>query len=193
MKADTDQAAASRRPHLTLTVATSADGFIARTPEEPPQVWASPEEQVLFFNDVEAADWAIMGRHTHLAADREDRRRIVFSTSVSGWQRPTQLWLDPAALVPSDLPALVSHRAPFERGIILGGTRVHDWFFRHGAIDRVHLTIEPVRFGTGLPVFSGAEGADPLAAIGETGLDLVSDTVLNDSGTRYLVWERAAA
>ena len=62
------------RPEFTLTVVTSADGYIARAPDDPPQNWASAEEQALFFADVEAADWAIMGRHTHEAADRPDRR-----------------------------------------------------------------------------------------------------------------------
>ena len=46
---------------FTLTVVTSADGYIARATDHPPQAWASAEEQVLFFRDVEAADWVILG------------------------------------------------------------------------------------------------------------------------------------
>jgi dihydrofolate reductase len=178
-------------PVFTLAVVTSADGFIARTPDEPPQAWASPEEQALFFADVEAADWAVMGRRTHAAADRPDRRRVVFSASggAGEWRRPTQLWIDPAGLGPGDLPARVEAVHPLRRGLILGGTRVHDWFLAHGAIDRIHLTVEPVRFGAGLPLFSEAAGpaAEVLAA---EGFVRRAARPLNAGGTVHEVWSR---
>ncbi len=178
------------RPRFTLTVVTSADGYIARTPDEPPQVWASAEEQVRFFEDVALHDWAIMGRHTHEAAERPDRHRIVFSSQFSGWQRRSQLWLDPETLTPGDLPALVEARRPMRTGLILGGTRVHDWFLQHDAIDRVHLTVEPVRFGAGLPVFSGSGGTAPDAVFAARGFAMVKKRTLNAAGTRWSRWER---
>ena len=177
------------RPHFTLTVVASADGFIARHPGDAPHLWASPEEQALFFADVEAADWGVMGRGTHEAADRPDRRRIVFSSSGGGWKRPTQLWIDPAGLNPADLAALVAETRPLGRGIILGGTRVHDWFRERGAIDRVHLTVEPVRFGSGLPIFTRQEGDDPIAVFDAAGFAPVHERPLNDTGTRFLILE----
>jgi dihydrofolate reductase len=176
-------------PVFTLAVVTSADGFIARTPDEPPQAWASAEEQAVFFADVEAADWAVMGRRTHAAADRPDRRRIVFSAAggAGEWRRPTQLWIDPARLLPRDLAVRVAAVHPFRAGLILGGTRVHDWFLAHGAIDRIHLTVEPVRFGAGLPLFSNAAGpaADVLAACG---FARRSSRPLNAAGTVHELW-----
>ena len=172
-------------PTFTLTVATSADAFISRTTDEPPQAWASAEEQALFFRDVEAADWAIMGRKTHLAADRTDRRRIVFSTTTQGWQRPTQLWLDPAGLVPADLAERVAEVRPLQHGLILGGTRVHDWFLSHDAIHRVNLTVEPVRFGDGLPIFTDQTEHDPLGVFRRAGFGVIAERQLNAGGTHY--------
>ncbi|MEO1681242.1 MAG: dihydrofolate reductase family protein [Pseudomonadota bacterium] len=177
--------------HFTLTVVTSADGFIARAPGDPPQAWASAEEQVLFFRDVEAADWAVMGRGTHEAADRPDRRRIIFSRSYAGWRRPTQLWLDPERVAPTDLAAAVSHIHPLQNGLILGGTTVHDWFAAHNAIDRIHLTVEPVTFGAGLPIFSDQTTRDPLTAFAAKGYAPVSEKVLNAGGTRLLTLQRS--
>lgn len=177
------------RPDFTLTVVASRDGFIARAPDDAPQAWASREEQDLFFADVKAADWAIMGRHTHEAADRPDRRRIVFSSGAGAgeWRRPTQLWIDPGRLAPADLPGLVAGVHPLAAGLILGGTRVHDWFLAHCAIDRVHLTVEPVAFGAGLPLFSGRRG--PAEEVLEAaGFRPVSDRALNAAGTRHSVW-----
>lgn len=179
------------RPIFTLTVATSSDGYIARATDDAPQSWASEEEQVLFFRDVNEADWAIMGRHTHLAAEKPERRRIIFSSSISGWQRETQLWLDPAKVEPSDLANLVAHRHPLNNGLILGGTRVHDWFLAHGAIDRVNLTVEPIAFGAGLPVFSDQMEVDPMRVFLARGFDIAKERVLNAQGTRYLEMTRA--
>ena len=178
---------------FTLTVATSADGYIARATDDAPQNWASAEEQELFFRDVEAADWAIMGRHTHEAADKPHRRRIIFSTGAGGWRRPTQLWLDPRGLSPGDLVARVTEVAPLERGLILGGTRVHDWFLAEGAIDRINLTVEPLDFGAGLPVFSDSAGEGPEDIFAARGFTILSDRVLNAAGTRYTEWARATA
>jgi dihydrofolate reductase len=172
-------------PHFTLTVATSSDGYISRTTDEPPQAWASAEEQDLFFRDVEAADWAIMGRNTHEAADKPHRRRIIFSSQISGWRRPTQLWVNPKEMTPADLAQAVSAVHPFEKALILGGTRVHDWFLAHRSIDKVHLTIEPVRFGAGLPVFSDQDTCDPVGVFQNAGFEVLSETVLNAAGTGY--------
>lgn len=178
--------------HFTLTVATSSDGFISRSTDEPPQAWASAEEQALFFRDVEAADWAIMGRNTHQAADRAERRRIIFSSQISGWVRPTQLWLNPTDITPWDLAALVGDVHPCKKALILGGTRVHDWFLEHRAITTVNLTIEPVRFGDGLPVFSSQTEADPVETFLHAGFELLSDQAINAAGTRYLTLAFAA-
>ena len=177
--------------HFTLTVVTSADGFIARTPDDSPHLWASPEEQALFFADIAAADWAVMGRHTHTLADRPDRRRIVFSTKGGQgiWRRQNQVWINPHGLTPVDLLPLVAGYHPLGRGLILGGTRVHDWFLAHDAIDKVHLTVEPLRFGAGLPLFTDHAGSAErvLAALG---FWRQSVKQLNASGTQYSVWQR---
>ena len=172
-------------PEFTLTVATSEDGLISPTIDTPTDVWASAEEQALFFADIEASDWAIMGRHTHEAADKPERRRIVFSSRIAGWQRPTQLWLDPAGLTPGDLAERVQDVRPLRRGLILGGTRVHDWFLSQDAIHRIHLTVEPVTFGDGLPVFSDQQVSDPVEIFTSRGFVLQDQRRLNAAGTRF--------
>ena len=173
---------------FTLVVAATLDGYIARAPNHPTHEWASDEEQAQFFARVEAADWAVMGRNTHQAADRPDRRRIVFSSRYPRpeWRRPTQLWLDPAGLGPADLPGLVREVRPLRKGVILGGTRVHDWFLSHRSIHAVALSVEPVRFGAGLPIFSGTGGRNPLAAMQAAGFVAEADEVLNAAGTRLV-------
>jgi dihydrofolate reductase len=175
-------------PRFTLLVAATADGFIAREPGHSPADWCSPEEQAVFLAAVDAADWGIMGRTTHEAAYKPFRRRIVTSTAEPAprWRTENHLWLDPAGLTPDDLPALVAARHPLDEGLILGGTRVHDWFHAHGRIDAVRLTVEPVRFGAGLPIFSGDGAGDPVAALARRGYRVTGETALNCAGTRLV-------
>ena len=75
---------------------------------------------------------------------------------------------------------------PLKNGLILGGTRVHDWFLERGVVDVVHLTIEPVAFGIGLPIVSGQETRDPVALFESRGFRVDSDAALNAGGSRYL-------
>lgn len=176
------------RPRFTLAVVSSRDGYIARHAADNPAAWASPEEQRLFLDEVDAADWSVMGRHTHEAADKPHRRRIVFSSAAGAgdWRRPTQLWVDPGPLTPADLPALVTPVHPLVNGLILGGTRVHDWFLSHRAIDLVKLTVEPVAFGAGLPILSGQILRDPVAVFRAAGFLVTAERALNETGTRFL-------
>jgi dihydrofolate reductase len=179
------------RARFTLLVATSRDGFIARHPGENPVAWASAEDQARFRAAVTAADWSVLGRTTHGVAPNPQRRRIVFSTAAGApvWRESVQLWLDPAGQTPDGLAALVAAVHPLRTGLILGGTRVHDWFLAHGAIDRVELTVEPVTFGRGVPIFSGQGAADPVDVFRRAGFAVIEETELNQSGTRYAVLE----
>jgi dihydrofolate reductase len=184
---------------LRLLVVSTADGFIARAPGHAPSEWASEEEQILFFGAVAAADWAILGRGTHEAAPRPDRHRIVFSRSVTApeWRTPTQVWVNPEGLDVGDLARLVAGRRALRDGLILGGTAVHDWFHARGHIDEVTLTIEPVTFGEGVPIFGDQTARDPVEALLEKGYAPVGERRLNAVGTRLLtfasVFERGSA
>jgi dihydrofolate reductase len=182
------------RPRFTLIVASTADGFIARHPGHSPGDWASPEEQALFLAAVDAADWAVLGRGTNAAASKPWRRRVVFSTSAPrpDWRLPAQLWLDPAGLTPDDLPALVAPVRPMREALILGGARVHDWFHGQGRIDAVRLTVEPVRFGAGVPIFTGDGAADPVRAFERRGYAVAGSAPVNDRGTMLVTLQPAA-
>ncbi|MEZ5825602.1 MAG: dihydrofolate reductase family protein [Geminicoccaceae bacterium] len=178
------------RPRFELLVVATADGFIGTETAHNPSEWASDEEQQLFFASVDKADWSIMGRRTHEEAPRPDRRRIIFSTSARGleWRSPTQLWADPARSSIDEMIEAVSTRHPARTCLILGGTRVHDWFFAHGLIDRVVLTVEPLTFGAGMPIVSHIAG-EPSSVMRELGFTMTESRILNGGGTRLETYE----
>ncbi len=180
------------RPRFTLIVVTSRDGYITPTNGASPGSWASREEQRLFRGLVAGLDWAFMGRRTHELAWRPDRRRVVFTGSFAGpaWRHPMHLWADPGRVsLDAILARATTVHAAWNCGI-LGGVGVHDWFARGELIDAVELTIEPLDFAGGLPLFSWARGMEPGLALTQLGLVQVGERVLNEGGTRLLRFER---
>jgi dihydrofolate reductase len=173
---------------FSLVMVASSDGFIARQAGHAPWDWQSPQEQAFFLATVAAADWSIMGRTTHETAFRPDRRRIVFTHTAPQpeWRMPPHLWLNPARIKPDDLPSLVAAVHPMRSGLILGGADVAAWFLDHGRIDEVLLSIEPIRFGAGLPIFPGDGAGDPVGRVRAKGFEVHSERALNPSGTRLV-------
>jgi len=176
-----------------LVVVTSMDGFIARYSGENIGQWTSSEEKARFARCFGGIDWGIMGRVTHEQMYKPERRRIVFSTSTPEpvWHQPNHLWLDPNALQLDKMLALVDLVQPANRNLILGGTRVHDWFLQKDAIDRIQLAIEPLYFASGIPIFSAAVGLNPLPFLLEHGFHLQLSETLNESGTTWHTLARA--
>jgi dihydrofolate reductase len=176
------------RTTFTLTAVVSADGFIGRRAGEHPGSWASAEEQARFLALVPGYDWAFMGRTTHQTAFRQDRRRVVFSRTANGldWREETHLWVDPDRVPLADILAALTPVRPPRRCIVLGGATVHDWFLERALIDRIELTIEPLRFDSGLPLLTGQAG-DSMAALAGRGFALLDEQRLNAKGTRLLL------
>ncbi|MSP48001.1 MAG: hypothetical protein EXQ95_01615 [Alphaproteobacteria bacterium] len=166
-----------------LLAAVSSDGFIARRPGDPPSDWASPEEQSRFRATMARVAWSVLGRATHETASKPERRRIVFTSSVEGlaWLSPNHLRFNPAgasfdeALKIAGVDGLVA---------VLGGTRVYDHMLEIGRIDEVRLSIEPIRFGAGLPMFTGVGWLGVDGHLVKHGLARAgADEALNATGT----------
>jgi dihydrofolate reductase len=176
---------------FTLTAVVSVDGYIGRRPGEHPGSWASAEEQARFLAEVPRYDWAFMGRTTHETAFRKDRRRVVFSRQAGGleWREETHLWVDPERVPLADILAALTPVRPPRRCIVLGGAAVHDWFLDRALIDRIELTIEPLRFGSGLPLLTRQAG-DAVAELAGRGFAIVDEQRLNAKGTRLLLARR---
>jgi dihydrofolate reductase len=177
---------------FTLAAVISADGYIARRTGEHPGSWASAEEQARFLAEVPCYDWAFMGRTTHETAFRQDRRRVVFSRAAAGleWREETHLWVDPDLVPWPDILAALAPVRPPRRCIVLGGATVHDWFLERDLIDRIELTIEPVRFGAGLRFLTGQQGDDVTGELFARGFVITEQQELNPQGTRLLMLAR---
>ncbi len=176
-----------------LLAVVSSDGFIARHPGDPPWTWASPEEQARFRATMAQVSWSVMGRVTHETALRPERKRIVFTSGVTGvaWLTPNHLGFNPAGARFDEAMDLAKADGQVA---ILGGTRVHDYMLEIGRVDEIRLSIEPVSFGEGLPLFTGISWAGVEAHLATHGMTRTGeDEVLNAAGTIERVYRKLPA
>ncbi len=136
--------------------ACSQDGFIAKKEGDNPSLWTSEEDHKLLLEHIDESDWSVMGRKTHELNPNQNRKRIVFSRKVKTIEpvSPTiknQFYFNPDITQWSDFAKLVGLKS---KVLILGGTRVHDFFLYLDVLSKIYITIEPLNFNTGIKAFS---------------------------------------
>ena len=140
----------------SLMFACSQDGFIAKKEGDNPSLWTSEEDHKLLAKNISISDWAVMGRKTHELNLREDRKRIVFTRKVKDIESintntPNQLYFNPDIAQWSDFEKIVGLNS---KVLVLGGTRVHDFFLYLNLLSNIYITIEPLNFNKGIRAFS---------------------------------------
>ncbi len=138
----------------TLFASVSIDGFIANTdgiPMFPPSAW--PDWCAL----VNEAGSCIAGRASveqlkgqEMAAILKPEHKIVLSSqdidfTDAGWQHARS----PAAAL------AMLEQAGVQEAIVGGGRTVYHAFMGAGLVDEVVIDLQPVAFGTGVPLFGG--------------------------------------
>ncbi len=142
------------RPHVTLIMAMTVDGKIAKSSGHFTD-WTSKEDKQFFLAKTKDIGVVIMGKNTYNTFKRAlpNRLNVVLSrqggNSVSG-----QLEFSSAS--PRELLENLAKRG-YERVALIGGAAVNGAFLRAGLIDEILLTIEPRTFGEGLNLFSGID------------------------------------
>ena len=67
-----------------------------------------------------------------------------------------------------------------KEGLIAAVTGLFNRQYKHiEAVSGVNLTVEPVQFGTGLPVFSTQQESDPVKIFLDLGFEISTDRLLN--------------
>ena len=170
---------------LKLIAVVSKDGFIAKKPGDVPANWTSNEEKKYFKNDINKCDWAVMGRTTHELSYKENSKRIIFSNSIKNYKflSENHILLNPENFSFIEMMAMIGK---VSNVCILGGTRVHDYFYYNNLINEMIITLEPIVFGAGLPLFSKIKWNDVLQTFLYNGFKKKKYISLNKQGTKYL-------
>lgn len=137
---------------VILVVATTVDGFIARTKDQLVN-WTDIEDKDFFHSITTQLGTVIMGLNTYktLPAPLPGRLNIVMSTN-GGENIPGQLEFFSGE--PLELLDSLSKRGITEAALV-GGAQVDGSFFVDNLVDEIFITISPLLFGQGLNLSSG--------------------------------------
>lgn len=165
---------------ITCIAAITLDGKIAKHQRHFTD-WTSAEDKRVLTEKLDASDVVVVGRNTFdIAREPLSRRNcIVFTRSITSRQRIRDglTFSNPKN---DDIPNLLQRYASVA---VLGGTPVYSWFLERGLVDRLLLTIEPIVFGYGLPLF------DLGNQVPDIHWQLTACTQLNERGSLFLQYD----
>ena len=151
---------------LTYYVATTLDGFIAHEDGSFDGFAWDDEVVADFFADLETFGTVLMGRKTYEVGLKEGKtspypamRQVVFS-------RTMEASLDEAVeLVQGDISAFVrALKSEADAPIwVCGGAEVASTLMAAGLVDHIVVKLNPIVFGSGIPLFNGDAGQAALA------------------------------
>jgi dihydrofolate reductase len=140
---------------VSLIAAQTQDGFIARMEGENSLSWTSVEDKKRFVELTKRAKVLVMGRKTFATIRKglPGRTILVYTRHPRSSAIPG---VEYTALPPKELLKTLEIRG-FTEVAICGGAEVYDLFLRSKLIDQLFLTIEPIAFGSGIPLLKNPE------------------------------------
>lgn len=161
---------------------SSLNGKITSGTDPHIYTWTSKEDQEHFFSLIEQATCIIMGRNTYehakeMMKHKEGRLRIVLTSNPEQYEEETiPGQLEFTNDTPSQFLTKLEERG-FIEALLVGGSSTNTAFLDEDCIDELWLTIEPLIFPEGTPLFAKA----PIKR-----LKLFSFEKLNEQGTLLL-------
>lgn len=136
---------------VIIIAAITADGFIAKDSHHPAD-WTSSADKKIFVKLTKELGIMVMGSNTFRTIGRAlpGRRTIVYTNDTALTARE-----DIETTV--EAPATLINRLRDSGAVgvaICGGASIYTQFMEAGVVDELYLTVEPVLFGDGLPLFS---------------------------------------
>ena len=167
----------------TALVASSIDGRIAKDSRSFAD-WTSKEDWNFFQTFIAKVDVVIVGYNTYkVAKERLDKRNtIVFTSKYNKIKEVgSVVFLNPALIYFKEF----IEQKGYKKIAILGGPAIYNYFLENKMLDELLLTIEPIIFTNGIPMFLGKK-------FKKYELNLVSVKKLNKKGTLLLKYKNNA-
>ncbi len=139
---------------VVLIAAITVDGFIGKTADHLAD-WTGGADKKLFVRVTKEAGVIVMGSTTFATIGRAlpGRRTIVYTT------KPRKIKAKDVETT-QESPAKLVARLTQEGATglaVCGGASIYAQFMAAGVVDELYITVAPVLFGTGVPLFSGEE------------------------------------
>ena len=142
------------RARYLAIAAVTLDGKIAANDHQFSD-WTSKEDKKFMRALLDTCDVVIVGNSTYKTAKKPLSKRncIVLTRSVMATARktPNLLYLNTKG---ANLKQTIQ-KAGYKKIAVLGGAQTYSYCLEHRMLDDLYLTIEPVVFGAGIPLFAG--------------------------------------
>ncbi len=171
---------------IKMIMAMSINGRITNGGDPIPSSWTSQEEHAHFSAAVNGCEVMIVGRNTYDLDPDYFASLPVKIAVMTGDVTPETLQSLPHNVrffskSPQDVIAELLHNR-VNRVLIAGGSGINRSFLEADLVDHLHLTVEPLIFGHGLPFV--AEGDFTVR------MKLEQVKMANPSGTLFLTYKR---
>jgi dihydrofolate reductase len=143
---------------ISIYMASSANGLISNARGVPD--WLSQEYSQGFMAICQKTKAVIMGKTSYniLAPDylplKDDGTTVVLTNDIDAKPpNPTVVFTNKT---PGDIVSMLEEKGHTE-AVIIGGTMTVSEFIQAGIVDDIYFVVEPVLFGSGLPLLKGIE------------------------------------
>lgn len=168
---------------VILLAVISLDGFLTKGNDSNIYTWTSKEDQRMYFTKIETATVIVMGSKTYDAARhfmkyKKGRIRVILTKNPMKFKKEEIVG---QIEFTSDSPKEIVKRFKSHKEICLvGGAETISSFLKQKMIHEIHLTIEPLLFGSGKKLLDGEF---------DVKLKLLSLKKLNSKGTLFLKYK----
>ena len=171
------------RPTFFALAVMTLDGRIAKHSNHESS-WSSKADKMFLRKKLAGCDVIVVGKRTYDVSRKPLSKRncIALTRSVATTRRAGErcLYCNPRE---TSLKRLIQQLG-YRTVCVLGGTKTYSLMLKLGLLDELLLTVEPLVFGAGLPLFD-------LAASPAPRFHLVSIKKLNRQGTLLLHYRRS--
>ena len=153
-------------PKITLYIATSLDGYIAR--EDGGIDWLPESAESGYDAFYKSIDTVIMGKTTYDQVltfgeyPYKDKKSFVFTTTNQTKDENVEFVSDVNKFVKDDFPGVGKNIW------LVGGAQIIASFLKQKVVDEIIVTIIPVLLGRGIPLFKNIESDTKLELIKTT-------------------------
>jgi len=135
-----------------IIAAQTADGFIGRDKDHISTQWTSKEDSKFFMQKTKEAGVVVMGRTTYETVGKPlpNRLNVVYTSNPEAIETADNLITTDQP--PQQLINSLTNKQ-YDQVAICGGSSIYRMFMEAGVVDSLFLTVEPILFGTGIPLF----------------------------------------
>jgi len=138
-----------------IIAAITLDGFIGKSADHRSTEWTSPEDKKFFINRTKQSGAILMGSTTYNTIGRPlpGRLNLIYTNHPEKYPSDNPQLLRTTNLPPKELVHQLQATG-YKELAICGGSTIYSLFMAAGVVDKLYLTVEPVLFGQGIPLFS---------------------------------------